>query len=256
VPGERAHPTQPFPTRPPAYERQGVSESDLIDFTPELRAEGKAILDKYDHGPLFTPPTERGTVNLPGWAGGANWWGAAFDPETGMLYVPSISAPISVKLQRPDPKRSNLTFVRGGGAFGQPVNGPKGLPLFKPPWGRITAIDLNTGDHAWMVPHGDGPREKVSELVGKDVGPLGSGGGGPVLTKSLLFIGQGSAGRGGRSGGGGAVLRAFDKANGKVVAEVQLPAAPSGTPMTYMAGDKQFVVVATSDRKLVAIGLE
>ncbi len=256
VPGEKLSPTQPVPTKPAPYELQGATEENLIDFTPELKAEAKKLLDAFDHGPLFTPPTEKGTINLPGWAGGANWWGAAFDPETGMLYVPSISAPISVKLQRPDPKRSNLTFVRGGGAFGQPVNGPKGLPLFKPPWGRITAIDLNTGDHAWMVPHGDGPREKVSELVGKDVGPLGSGGGGPVLTKSLLFIGQGSAGRGGRSGGGGAVLRAFDKANGKVVAEVQLPAAPSGTPMTYMAGDKQFVVVATSDRKLVAIGLE
>jgi quinoprotein glucose dehydrogenase len=255
VPGEELSPTQPVPTKPAPFETQGSTEENLIDFTPELRAEAKAILDKFDHGPLFTPPTEKGTINLPGWAGGANWWGAAFDPETSILYVPSVSAPISVKLTRPDPKRSNLTFIRGGGAFGQPVNGPRGLPLFKPPWGRITAINLNTGEHAWMIPHGDGPREEVSKLVGRDVGPLGSGGGGPVLTKTLLFVGQGAGGRGGRTGGAGSVLRAFDKSNGKVLAEVPLPAPPSGTPMTYMAGGKQYIVVATMDRKLVAIGL-
>ncbi len=255
VPGEQLSPTQPFPTKPAPYETQGATEENLIDFTPELHAEAKQILDKYDHGPIFTPPTEKGTLNLPGWAGGANWWGAAFDPDSSMLYVPSISSPISVILTRPDPARSNLTFIRGGGAFGQPVTGPKGLPLFKPPWGRITAIDLNSGDHAWMVPHGDGPRKQVSEMVGKDVGPLGSGGGGPVLTKTLLFIGQGAGGRGGRSGGGSNVLRAFDKSDGKIVAEVELPAAPSGTPMTYMVDGKQFVVLATMDRKLVAISL-
>jgi len=256
VPGEKLSPTQPWPTKPLPYETQGATEENLINFTPELHAEAKAILDTYDHGPLFTPPTEKGTINLPGWAGGANWWGASFDPDSGLLFIPSITAPISVKLTRPDPARSNLTFVRGGGAFGQPVNGPRGLPLFKPPWGRITAIDLNTGDHAWMVPHGDGPREQVSQLVGKDVGPLGSGGGGPVLTKRLLFIGQGAGGRGGRSGGGASVLRAFDKKDGRILAAVELPAAPSGTPMTYMAGGKQYLVLATMDRKLVAISLK
>ncbi len=256
VPGERLSPTQPHPTKPAPYERQGATEENLVDFTPEIFAEAKEILDTYDHGPLFTPPTEKGTINLPGWAGGANWWGAAFDPDTGMIYIPSITGPISVKLTKPDPARSNLTYIRGGGAFGQPVTGPRGLPLFKPPWGRITAIDLNTGDHAWMVPHGDGPRAEVSKMVGHDVGPLGSGGGGPVLTKTLLFIGQGAGGRGGRSGGGANVLRAFDKADGKIIAEVELAAAPSGTPMTYLAGGKQYIVLATMDRKLVAISLE
>ncbi len=255
VPGEVTSPTQPFPTKPAPYELQGATEENLIDFTPELLSEAKEILNKYKHGPLFTPPSEQGTVNLPGWAGGANWWGAAFDPETSMFYIPSISAPISVQLTKPDPARSNLNYVRGGGAFGQPVRGPQGLPLFKPPWGRVTAIDLDTGDHAWMIPHGDGPREQVSKLVGRDVGPLGSGGGGPVLTKTLLFIGQGAGGRGGRSGGGSSVLRAFDKTNGKVIAEAELPAAPSGTPMTYMAGGKQYIVLATMDRKLVALAL-
>mgnify|MGYP002621839887 CR=1 FL=1 len=255
VPGEKTSPTQPFPTKPAPYELQGSTEENLVDFTPEIKEEAKQILDKYDHGPIFTPPTERGTINMPGWAGGANWWGAAFDPETGLFYVPSISSNILVKLNKPDPARSNLDYVRGGPAFAGAVPGPKGLPLFKPPWGRITAIDLKTGEHAWMVPHGDGPRKAVSELVGHDVGPLGSGGGGPLLTKTLLFVGQGGGGRGGRSGGGTNVLRAFDKATGEVVAAIELDSRPSGTPMTYAVDGKQYIVLATNDGRLVALSL-
>jgi glucose dehydrogenase len=255
VAGERSSPTQPFPTRPAPFERQGSTEDNLIDFTPELREEAKKILDGYDHGPIFTPPTERGTINLPGWAGGANWWGAAFDPQTGMFYIPSITAPIVVKLVKPDAARSNFTYVRGGAGVGGSVGGPRGLPLFKPPYGRITAINLNSGDHTWMIPHGDGPRKAISDIVGKDVGPLGAGGGGPLLTKTLLFIGQGAGGRGGRAGGGMNVLRAFDKATGKVIAEIALPANPSGTPMTYLAGGKQYIVLGTVDGRLVALSI-
>jgi quinoprotein glucose dehydrogenase len=106
-----------------------------------------------------------------------------------------------------------------------------------------------------MIPHGDGPRQRVKELTGKDLGPLGGGGGGPLLTKTLLFVGQGAAGRGGRAKGGANVIRAFDKSNGKVLAEIVLPAPPSGTPMTYMAGGKQYIVVATNDSRLVALSL-
>jgi len=255
VPGEKLSPTQPIPTKPAPYETQGSTEENLINFTPELNAEAKAILDKYDHGPLFTPPTEKGTLNLPGWAGGANWWGAAFDPDTGLFYVPSMSAPISVQLIKPDSARSNLNYIRGGGGFGAPVIGPRGLPLFKPPYGRITAINLHTGDHAWMVPHGDGPRAQVSELVGKDVGPLGGGGGGPLLTKSLLFVGQGAAGRGGKAKGGANLIRAFDKTDGKILAEIELPSSPSGTPMTYEAAGKQYILVALSNGQIVALAL-
>jgi quinoprotein glucose dehydrogenase len=255
VPGEKSSPTQPFPTKPAPFERQGSTEENLIDFTPELKSEALQILEKFDHGPIFTPPTEKGTINLPGWAGGGNWWGAAFDPETGLFYIPSLTAPIVVKLNKPDAARSNFDYVRGGPAFGGGVEGPRGLPLFKPPYGRITAINLNTGEHAWMIPHGDGPRKQISELVAKDVGPLGSGGGGPLLTKTLLFAGQGAGGRGGRAGGGANVFRAFDKASGKIVAELPLPGTPSGTPMTYLAGGKQYIVLATMDaggQKLVA----
>jgi quinoprotein glucose dehydrogenase len=252
VAGERTSPTQPFPTKPAPFETQGATVENLIDFTPELREEAKKILDQFDHGPIFTPPTERGTINMPGWAGGGNWWGAAFDPQTGMFYIPSISSPIVVKLVKPDAARSNFSFVRGRG---DSLQGPRGLPLFKPPYGRITAINLNTGERAWMIPHGDGQRKRVSEIVGKDVGPLGAGGGGPLLTKTLLFVGQGAGGRGGRGGGEANLLRAYDKATGKVVAEIGLPAAPSGTPITYMTGGKQYIALATSDGRLVALSL-
>jgi quinoprotein glucose dehydrogenase len=255
VPGERLSPTQPFPTKPAPYERQGSTEENLIDFSPELLSEAKSILDKYDHGPLFTPPTERGTINLPGWAGGANWWGAAFDPDTGLFYIPSVTSPITVKLNAPDPARSNLRYVRSGPPLGGGIGGPQGLPLFKPPYGRITAIDLNTGEHAWMIPHGDGPRKKASELVGRDVGPLGAGGGGPLLTKTLLFVGQGAGGRGARAEGAQNLIRAYDKATGKVVAEIVLPAPPSGTPMTYLADGKQYIALATQDAHIVALCL-
>lgn len=257
VPGERTSPTQPFPTKPAPFELQGTMEENLIAFTPELRKEALAILNRYDHGPLYLPPSERGAINQPGWGGGANWWGAAFDPDTGMLYIPSTSLyPIVVKLAKPDPARSDFNYVRGRDDAGFRLNGPRGLPLFKPPYGRITAINLNTGDHAWMIPHGDGLRQKVNAMIGngKDVGPLGSGGGGPLLTKTLLFVGQG-AGRGSAPTDAAAVLRAFDKATGKVVAEIKLPAAPHGTPMTYLAGGKQYIVIFTGDGRLTALAL-
>jgi thioredoxin-related protein len=255
VPGEVSSPTQPFPTRPAPYERQGATEENLIDFTPELHAAAKKILDNYGHGPIFTPPSLKGTINLPGWAGGGNWWGAAFDPDTSLLYIPSVTMPILVKLNEPDSSRSDFRYVRGGGGFGGGVEGPNGLPLFKPPYGRVTAINLDTGEHAWMVPHGDGPRKAISKVVGHDVGPLGGFGGGPLLTKTLLFVGQGGGGRGVRAATSGSVLKAYDKSNGKVIADVDLPAPPSGTPMTYLAGGKQFIVVATNDGKLVAFSL-
>ena len=257
VPGERLSPTQPFPTKPAPFELQGSTEDNLINFTPELREEAKKILAQYDHGPIFEPPTERGTINLPGWGGGANWWGASVDPETNILYIPSISSPIVVKLVKPDGARSNFTYVRGGGGLGGGVEGPKGLPLFKPPYGRITAIDLNTGQHKWMVPNGDGARKRINEIIGNgiDVGPVGAGGSGTLATKTLLFVGQGASGRGGAGRDGAHVLRAFDKATGKVVAEITVPGVPNGTPMTYLAGGKQFIVLATSDGRLVALSL-
>ena len=163
VPGEKASPTQPFPSKPPAFDRQGITENDLIDFTPELRAEALAIFKKYRTGPVYTPPSIegagpadlKGTIELPGSIGGADWTGAAFDPESSMLYVPSMTNPFVANLIPGDPKETNLRYRASTREL---IQGPRGLPLVKPPYGRITALDLNRGELKWTVANGDGPR--------------------------------------------------------------------------------------------------
>jgi quinoprotein glucose dehydrogenase len=253
VPGERTHATQPFPTKPPAYERQGVTEADVIDFTPELKAAALEVLKEFDHGPLFTPPSEKGTIVNPGWAGGANWQGASFDPETGTLYVPSMTSPIVVQLIKPPAERSNLLYLRGGTMMPPAIDG---LPLLKPPYGRVTAIDMNKGDLKWTAAIGDGPRDHPL-LKDLKLPPLGSPIRNAVLTtKSLLFVAMGS----GNLGGGRSVpvggrplskvapepikLRAYDKATGAPVWEIDPPSRPLAVPMTYMFQGKQYLVVA------------
>ena len=251
VPGERSSPTQPFPTRPPAFDRQGISVDDLIDFTPELRAEAEEILAQHEYGGLFHPPSRKGTIQMPGWGGGANWYGAGFDPDTGYLYVPSRTSPISVRLDKADPARSDFNYRRGRSG----LRGPQGLPLVKPPYVRLTAIDLNTGEHAWQVTLGDGPRQRLIEMGVSDPGPLGGGAyTGPLVTKTLLFLGLG----GGRQSTQAPVLNAFDKATGEIVHAVDLPATLTGTPMTYMAGGKQHIVAAFgagAEAGLIALAL-
>ncbi len=255
VPGERLSPTQPFPTRPAPFERQGVREDELIDFTPELRAEALTRLEGLDYGDLFHPPSVRGTVNVPGWFGGANWYGGAADPETGMIYIPSRTSAMVVQLVEPDAERSDFNYVRGGI---QNVSGPRGLPLFQPPYLRVTAIDLKTGDHAWQVPLGDGPRQQLIDMGVADPGPLGGGGfTGPLLTETLLFVGH-SGPRDGDAGAGDALL-AFDKVTGQVVHAIPLPGSPTGTPMTYVANGQQYIAVAITDGAragIVSVGLE
>jgi quinoprotein glucose dehydrogenase len=240
VPGERAWPTQPFPTRPPAFDRQGFTEADVIDFTPELKARALTLIQKYRLGPLFTPPSVQGTIQLPGNAGGANWSGAAFDPETGMLFVPSTTGPLLVQVVEPAAGRGNLRYRRGGETSLPTVDG---LPIVKPPYSRVTAYDLNRGTIVWQAAVGDGPRDHPL-LKGLTLPPLGSGRGYVVATRPLLFV----AGRGGRRGGEATAaeppaLMAFDKASGKIVARIELPRAPS-SPMTYMHGGKQFIAMA------------
>ena len=237
VPGERASPTQPFPTKPPAFDRQGVSEDDLIDLTPELLAEAKEIASGFRMGPLFTPPSVgAGTLMLPSAGGGANWPGAAVDPETGVLYVPS-STTISVHpLSQPDPARSNLNYV---GSFFAPSGSPQGLPLVKPPWGRVTAIDLNTGEHLWMTPNGHGPRDHPA-LAGLDLPMLGGGRGAPMLTKTLLFVTQSQ----GRGEDNSPRINVFDKQTGELLGHVPLPDTAHGNPITYMVDGRQYIVVA------------
>jgi quinoprotein glucose dehydrogenase len=256
VPGERAAATQPFPTRPAPFDRQGLTVDDLIDFTPELRAEALEIVNQYVIGPIYTPPSvkgteagsKKGTLYLPGWVGGANWTGAAFDPETGMLYVPSVTAPFVGALIK-NVTQGSFLYRRAP----EPtlyLSGPRGLPLTKPPYGRITAIDLNRGEHVWMVPNGNGPRDHPA-LKGLNLPPLGQPGrAAPLLTKTLLFIGEGDpVGLSVPPGGGGNWFRAYDKPTGRVVWETEFPAGTTGAPMTYMFKGKQYIVVPIGGQK-------
>ncbi len=247
VPGEKAAATQPFPTKPPAFDQQGITTDDLIDFTPELRREALQILNQYVYGPLFQPGSleengKKGTIQMPGSVGRANWTGAAVDPETGLLYVPSVHSPINLTIVPVNPDRSNARFVRRGYEH---VAGPLGLPLFKPPYGRITAIDLNRGEHVWVKPNGEGPRNHpaIEHLNLPWLGQPGRAS--PLVTKSLLFMAEGAP-DGARipPGGGGKKFRAYDKMTGEVVWEIELPAGTTGAPMTYLAGGKQYIVVA------------
>ena len=276
VPGAIASPTQPYPTRPAPFDRQGATEDNLIDFTPELRAQALEIFNLYVTGPLFTPPSVRdeslggtlGTIQLPGSQGGADLQGASFDPETGLLYIPSITAPFVADLELGDPEVTNLRYVKGARRW---LGGPQGLPLFKPPYGRITAIDMNTGEHIWMVPNGVGPVDNPA-IAHLGIDKLGvPGRPSPLLTKTLLFLGEGLTKQrpGGRipadmpveiaTNSGGPMFRAYDKLSGDIHWEIELAAGTTGAPVSYIAAGKQFIAVAIGDREhapeLVAFAL-
>jgi quinoprotein glucose dehydrogenase len=267
VPGERTSPTQPFPTRPAPFEPQGLKTEDLIDFTPEMKRQALEIVSHYRFGPPYTPPSvveggKLGSLLRPYLSGGANWQGAALDPETGILYVSSLSSVGPIGL-RQDPKISDMRYIGayGEGFPGGSLGGPFGLPLIKPPWGRITAINLNSGDHLWMVPNTNTPEWatknpalagiKLPERTGSfdEVGLL--------VTKTLLFGGEGSGLW--RAGGGGNKLFAYDKATGAIVSELTLPANQSGAPMTYEVDGRQYIVLAAgakgSPGELIALTL-
>ena len=250
VPGERASATQPFPTKPPAFEYQGDIRDVIIDFTPEIKAEALEIVSHFKPGPIFTPPIVStkeigGTIQLPGWGGGANWWGGSFDPETGMLYVPSVTSPITVGLLAPDAARSDFKYMRGMSESAMALEGPRGLPLTKPPYGRVTAFDMTKGEIAWQIPHGDGIRQQLIDMGIPDPGPVGSRSStGPLLTKTLLFFGQGSRTSRVENSSAKPIFRALDKKTGAIVHEMALTAEPSGTPMTYLADGKQYIAFA------------
>jgi len=314
VPGEWYAPTQPFPTKPPAYDRQGVSTDDLIDFTPELKAEAVKFVAKYKLGPLFTPPVasrldQLGTLMLPSNIGGTNWQGGAYDPETHIVYIPSQTNIVSIGLlPPPDPKMSDMNYVQGNatvgvraaagsgagagadspvrpasatapagseggaggrGAAGGSAQGPstssgqagrgggegggaplqvQGLPLVKPPYGRITAIDLDQGTIKWQIAHGETPDNIRNHPALKGIniprtGQLGHAG--LVVTKTLVIAGETRVTTT-STGARGAMLRAYDKATGQDVGAVYLPAQQSGSPMTYMVNGRQYIVVAVS----------
>lgn len=248
--GELMASSQPFPTRPAAFEYQGAERDDLIDFTPEIRRMAVDAVEGFRLGPLYTPLWLRGTVFRPSAGGGASWGGGAVDPETGMLYVPSRNAHSVMRFREPQPEddatlryllsRGGAPFLDGGNPRRQPQM-PEGLPLWKPPYSRMTAIDMNTGEHRWMVPTGDGDRiRNHPRLRHLDLPPLGGDAGrnGPVVTKTLLIYTL-SAG----ATDGGPRLVAYDKTTGALQGSVDLPGGAIGSPMTYMLNDRQYIGV-------------
>ena len=242
IPGEEASPTQPFPTRPAPYEYQGAYASDFVDFTPQIRAAAVEAVKGYRLGPLFTPPSLEGTIQRPSSGGGGNWGGAAADPETGILYVPSRNAWSVNGLQPPDPTlKGNLRYVESRKG---PPRMPQGVQLFKPPYSRMTAVDMNKGEHIWMTPTGNGDRLRNSPLLKPlNLPPLGgdSTAAGPLLTKTLLIYPLSAGGT-----NDGPRLVAYDKASGKEVASADIPGVAIGTPMTYKLGDKQYIALTVS----------
>ncbi len=290
VPGEWYSPTQPFVTRPPAYDRQGVSVDDLIDFTPELRAEALKVAAKYKIGPIFTPPVVSklegplATLVLPSATGGANWAGGSYDPETHTVYVYSqTNASAMGLLPPPDTKTSDMNYVQGSavtgvrrtggagadaGADAAPARAPaatapaaaapaaeggasitvQGLPLIKPPYGRITAIDLDKGEIKWQIAHGEtlDAIKNNPALKGVAIPRTGQSGViGTLVTKTLLIAGESRYTRT-STGQRGAMLRAYDKATGQEVGAVYMPAPQSGSPMTYLHNGRQYIVVSIS----------
>lgn len=277
VPGEKTSATQPFPTKPPAFDRQGVSEDDLIDFTPELKAAAVKFAARYKLGPIFTPGVVSkrdgplATLMLPAATGGANWEGGSFDPETGILYVFSNTAITPVGLIKPPDGRSDMDYVSGNAlrpsgappgaagtrpaGFGAPVGGGEGgsvtfqgMPLVKPPWGRITAIDLNKGEIVWQIAHGDTPDNIRNNPAFKGITIPRTGRPGRIgtlVTKTLVIAGEGGFATS-PSGQRGALLRAYDKATGEDAGAVYMPAPQTGSPITYMLKGEQYIVVAIS----------
>jgi quinoprotein glucose dehydrogenase len=278
VPGEWYSPTQPFVTKPPAFDRQSVLIDDLIDFTPELRAEAVKLVSRYKIGPIFTPPVVSkwegplATLVLPSATGGPNWPGGSLDPETNLLYIYSFTNVNAVGLVN-DPSRSDMDWINGrardpnapqpAASPGSASRGPnmvggaegagggvtvQGLPLLKPPYGRITALDLNKGEIAWQIPHGETPDNIKNHpaLKGLEIPKTGRANGrvGTLVTKTLVIAGDPgfSTTRHGR----GAMLRALDKATGAEKGAVYMPAPATGAPMTYMWNGKQYIVVAVS----------
>jgi|KBSMisStandDraft_5_1062788.scaffolds.fasta_scaffold10589_4 quinoprotein glucose dehydrogenase len=298
VPGEWYSATQPFPTKPPAYARQAVTVDDLIDFTPEMRAQAAKNLQLYKTGPMFVPPVVSvaggplaamtiGTLN-----GGTNWPGAAYDPETHVVYAPASNASIApIGLVEP-PKEfgSDLRYVMGtagqpfvereGPGFGSAADAPQrrpvpipvpasggaaagrgaaagptanplvvqGLSLVKPPYGLLSAINLDRGEMVWQVAHGETPDNVRNHpaLKGMNIPRTGQNGPvGVVVTKTLVIVGDPQVTTT-PDHPRGAMLRAYDKATGQEVGAVWMPAPQSGSPMTYMVNGKQYIIVAVS----------
>ncbi|NKB34379.1 MAG: PQQ-binding-like beta-propeller repeat protein [Pseudomonadales bacterium] len=268
VEGEATSATQPIPTKPPAFDRQGINENDLIDFTPSLREQALELVANFTLGPLYTPPSpwiengNQGTITQPDAWGSGNWNTGAFDPETGMYYAVSYTNPGNLGIA--PTSSSSATMTHSISRESPDVPSIQGLPIVKPPYGRVTALNMNSGELEWTVANGDGPRNHPL-LRDLDLPPLGiPNRPAPLVTKTLFFVGEGSDAVIGTVPGGGAydpagtgfdeswrwgtIFRAYDKANGNILAEIDLQAGTTGAPMTYMHEGKQYIVVAISSR--------
>jgi quinoprotein glucose dehydrogenase len=291
VPGEWYSSTQPFPTKPPAYDRQGVSIEDLIDFTPELRNEALELASWYKMGPLFTPPVVSliegplGTLMAPSTGGGTNWPGGSFDPENQIVFVSSGRSVGAIGLVPPYAGQSDMAYIQGNAATGPRTTGGagsaagggqvefvpsaaapvaptassrgrpplglrvSGLPMLKPPYGTISAIDMKRGEILWQVPHGetmDNVRDNPA-LAGLDIPRTGQAGTvGTLVTSTLVIAGEPERTTT-QTGESGSMMRAYDKLTGVEVGAVYLPAPQTGSPMTYMLNGVQYIVIAVSD---------
>ena len=280
VEGEATSATQPIPSKPPAFDRQGITLDDLIDFTPALRNQALELVDNFTLGPLYTPPSpwieggNQGTLTLPNTWGAGNWNTGAFDPETGMYFAVSYTKTDNLGIAPTTSDSATMTHTIAQGSPNAPAI--QGLPLVKPPYGRVTALNMNTGELEWSVANGDGPRDHPL-LRDLDLPPLGiPNRPAPLATKSLLFVGEGSDAVVGTVPGGGSaydgpdtgydeswrwgtLFRAYDKSSGNTIFEIDLSAGTTGAPMTYMYEGKQYIVVAISSRatepEWVALGL-
>ena len=270
IPGDVPSPTQPFPTKPAPFDYQGVTLDDLVDFTPEIRAMAVKAVEGFRLGPIFTPldrPIEgvtKGTIMRPPTEGTTGWGGAAMDPETGILYIPSRNRAVVVGMYTPDPALGatvdythgapEAAILAGRNGFGVTPQMPQGLPLLKPPYSRITAIDMNTGEHLWWVPTGDGNRYRNHpRLRDLNLPPLGgdNANNGPLLTKTLLLYCLTAGGT-----DGGPRLVAYDKTNGAELASVDLPSGAIGTPMTYLVDGRQYIALTVGGGpRLIAFAL-
>lgn len=259
VPGEKYSPTQPIPTKPPSYGRNSTSVNDLIDFTPQLRAEAEKVAARYKMGPLFTPPVMSklegplGTLVAGCCQGGTGWPGGSYDPATHLLYVPVWEAVTPLGIVLPKPGTTDMNYVSGiaRDPSGENVPPPltvQGLPLFKPPYGEIVAINLDKGEIAWRVAHGETPDNIRNHpaLKGMTIPRTGRGGLFGVLTTSSLVIAGERGTYTDEQGRNAARLRAYDKATGKEVGAVFMPTGQTGSPMTYMLNGKQYIVIAVA----------
>ena len=291
VPGEWYSPTQPFPTKPPAYDRQGVSTDDLIDFTAELRNEALELASWYKLGPLFTPPVVSriegplGTLMAPSTGGGTNWPGGSYDPENQIVFVSSGRSVGAIGLVPPYAGQSDMAYIQGNAATGPRTTGGagsaagggqvefvpatsaptaptvssrgrpplglrvSGLPMLKPPYGTISAIDMKRGEILWQVPHGEtlDTMRNNPALAGLDIPRTGQAGTvGTLVTSTLVIAGEPERTTT-QTGESGAMLRAYDKLTGMEVGAVYLPAPQTGSPMTYMLNGEQYIVIAVSD---------